>query len=478
MLQIDAAFPAPLQCLFQPKRYKVLYGGRGAGRSWGVARALLIIGTERKIRVLCARELQKSIDESVHQVLSDQVAGLGLQEFYTIQRDRIIGRNGTEFFFEGIKNNINKIRSFEGVDYCWVEEAALVSRNSWQILIPTIRKQSCPNGHSLPANLDEDSGVAICPYCKAEVRQSEIWMTFNPELEDDYTYTRFVRNANPERAFVVKMTWRDNPWFPQVLREEMEEARRLAELPGHEQDLADFLNVWDGECRQIITGAVYAREILRAREERRICPVPWNREWPLDTFWDLGRADKTAIWFGQRVAMQYRVVDYYENSGFDITHYIQHCQSLGYVYGTFWLPHDAKAKRLGSKRTIEEVVRQAGYVVRIVPRLSLADGINAARMVFPQCWFDEDRCDAGINALRHYRYAVVNGQLSKEPVHDDASDGADAFRYMAIALKSPRRDTETVEDRLAAASTAWQKTRGTAAEGRRTLGSRLGWLSR
>ena len=141
-MEIDATFPEPFRILFEPKRYKVLYGGRGGGRSWSCARALLIIGVNRQIRVLCARELQNSIAESVHQLLSDQIQALGLSDYYTIQRDRIIGTNGTSFTFEGIRNNVNKIRSFEGIDYCWVEEAHKVSANSWEVLIPTIRKDN------------------------------------------------------------------------------------------------------------------------------------------------------------------------------------------------------------------------------------------------------------------------------------------------------------------------------------------------
>ena len=191
----DALFPAPLQCLFQPKRTKVLWGGRGAGRSWGVARALLLIGSERAIRVLCVRELQNSISESVHKLLADQIVALGLEAFYDVQVGRIIGRNGTTFAFEGIKNNTSKIKSYEGIDRCWVEEANKVSRSSWEVLIPTIRKEG-----------------------------SEIWLTFNPELDTDYTYQRFVMSPS-EQSVVVKMTWRDNPWFPDVLKAEMEDLK-------------------------------------------------------------------------------------------------------------------------------------------------------------------------------------------------------------------------------------------------------------
>lgn len=408
----EANFPEKLQCLFQPKRYKVLWGGRGAGRSWGVARALLIKGMNEPKRVLCARELQNSIDQSVHQLLSDQIVALGMTDFYVVERSRIYGKNGTTFNYEGIKNNTTKIKSYEGVDICWVEEANKVSRTSWGILIPTIRKED-----------------------------SEIWMTFNPELDTDYTYVRFVKQANDEQMFSIKMTWRDNPWFPAVLQEEMERDKV--------RDYDHYLNIWEGHCVQMLEGAIYARELRRAQEEGRICSVPYDREIPVDTFWDLGRADQTAIWFAQKVAMQYRVLAYYSNSMFDMTHYLAECQHRGYVYGTFYLPHDAKAKQLGSKRSIEEIVRQAGYRTMIAPKLSVTDGVNAARLVFPNCWFDEDGCEEGLHALRHYRYKVVDGQLSNDPLHDWASDGADAFRTLAVSLRD-RAPRSNVGERLAA----------------------------
>lgn len=428
MAPLAAQFPAPLQVLFVPKQFKVLWGGRGAGRSWGVARALLLKGAEGSsgIRVLCVRELQNSIGDSVHKVLSDQIAILGLQGFYEIQVSKIVGRNGTIFSFEGIKNNTNRIRSYEGIDYCWVEEANKVSKNSWSVLIPTIRKKG-----------------------------SEIWVTFNPELETDYTYVRFVKDPDlvaaplgrfgqpitgttvyeSDLSFVVKMTYRDNPWFDETsLVPVMERDKR------DERNYDTYLNVWEGFCLQVLEGAVYAKELRRALEDGRIGKVPWEGSLPVNTAWDLGRADNTSIWFFQRVGMQWRVVDFFEASGEgDVGFFLKELQTRPYVYGSHFLPHDAKAKRLGTKKSVQEMI-SAAYPgrVQIVPRLSLVDGINAARVTLGSCWIDEDRCTDGLNRLRHYQYKVVNGQRSNEPLHDEASDAADAFRYMALSMKSPQ----------------------------------------
>lgn len=435
-----------------------------------MARALLLIGMNRPLRVLCARELQKSIEESVHKVLSDQISRLGLDHFYEVQKNHIYGKNGTIFSFEGIKNNVNKIKSFEGIDICWVEEAVKVSKASWKILIPTIRKEKCPLGHVLPpADFDEEDDSNLlyqCPSCGEDILQSEIWMTFNPELSSDYTYKRFVEGADPKNSFVVKMTWRDNPWFPRVTYDEM--------LRDKKEDPDTYENVWEGNCIQTLEGAIYAKELKRAQNEGRICKVPYDKAYPVDAFFDLGRADATAIWFAQYVAMQYRILRYFADSLEDIDYYLRELQRTGYVFGTIWLPHDAKAKRLGTKLSIEEIVRQANYRVRIVTKLSPTDGINAARIIFPNCWFDAEKCEEGLNALRHYRYRVIDGQLSKDPLHDWASDGADAFRYMAVSLAAPRESSK-VSERLAIAAANVLRSK-TQLHERAGGGSRLGWM--
>lgn len=395
---MEADFPEKLQCLFESKRYKVLYGGRGGAKSWGVARALLILGASKPLRVLCAREFQKSMSDSVHKLLSDQVTALGLQSFYEVQQTVIKGKNGTEFTFHGLKHNVANIKSVEGTDICWVEEAQTVSKSSWDTLIPTIRKEG-----------------------------SEIWITFNPSLEADETYQRFVKKP-PTDSVVQKINWSDNPWFPKVLLQEKDD------LKAKDEDA--YLTVWEGHCKQTLDGAVYANEVRKATQDGRFTRVPYDASKPVQTFWDLGRADKTAIWFAQQIGFEYRFIDYYENQGHALGHYLQTLQQRGYVYGDCWLPHDAQNELLASERTIEQQVRAAGYSVRIAPKTSIADGIEAARTFFTSCYFDADKCSDGLQCLRNYRYDVdpETQQYSKHPLHDWASHGADAFRYAAVAM--------------------------------------------
>lgn len=206
-LQIASKFKP----LFKPKRYKVFYGGRGGAKSWAVAQYLLVTGMQDKSLFLCTREFQGSIRDSVHRVLASQIDRMGLSQFYEIQRDTIIGQNGTEFIFEGLKNNVTKIKSMEGVDKVWCEEAESITEESWDILIPTIRKPG-----------------------------SEIIVTFNPYDELDPTYQKFVVEP-PKDSISIKVGYQDNPWFPDELRREMEECK--------ERDYKKYLWIWEGEPR-------------------------------------------------------------------------------------------------------------------------------------------------------------------------------------------------------------------------------------
>lgn len=210
-----AEIPDKLQCLLDPSlgqtRYRVLHGGRGSSKSWSIARVLLLLGIERPLRILCAREFQTSIKESVHKLLSDQIELLGLEDYYEVQQGGIYSKiNNTEFIFKGLHHNVQEIKSTEGIDICWVEEAESVSQESWRVLTPTIRKPG-----------------------------SEIWVSFNPALPTDPTYIKFLGPKPPRRAIIKRIGWRDNPWLPKVLRREALELRRT--------DPEAYAHVWGGE---------------------------------------------------------------------------------------------------------------------------------------------------------------------------------------------------------------------------------------
>ena len=400
----NAEFPVKLSFLFEPCRYKVAYGGRGGAKSWGIARALLILAAKNPLRILCAREFMTSMKDSVHKLLCDQIESLGLLGFYEITQSTIRGKNGSEFAFVGLKNNVANVKSYEGVDICWVEEAQTVSRLSWNTLIPTIRKE-----------------------------KSEIWISFNPELESDETYQRFVLNP-PANSKVVKINWSDNPWFPETLQLEKDALKA--------RDIEAYNTVWEGLCRQTVDGAVFAREVQMAELEDRITKVAYDPTKPVHAVFDLGWSDATAIWFVQFISMETRLIRYLEDSQKTISEYLAKLQTYGYVYDTLWLPHDAENRTLvANGRSIDQIVRAAGYKTKILPRVPIVDSINAARTLFRNCWFDRENCYDGLQCLRHYRYEVdpETKAFSKTPVHDQYSHGADAFRMLGLMVNEPRQ---------------------------------------
>jgi phage terminase large subunit len=409
-----AEFPVKLEGLFRKSRYKVLFGGRGGAKSWGIARALLIKGAKDPIRILCAREFQTSIKDSVHKLLCDQIESLGLLSFYEITQTSIRGRNGTEFSFVGLKNNVSNIKSYEGVDICWVEEAQTTSRLSWNILIPTIRKEG-----------------------------SEIWISFNPELETDETYQRFVA-VPPADCITMKVNWYDNPWFPDTLKLEKDSLKL--------RDEEAYNQVWEGLCRQTVDGAIFAKEMQQAEKDGRICRVAYDATKPVHAVFDLGWSDSTAIWFLQFVGMETRLIRYIEDSQKTISYYLATMQTYGYVYDKIWLPHDAENKTLAAAgRSIDDIVRAAGYKTEIMPRVPILDSINAARTIFPNCYFDREHTADGLACLRHYRYEVdpETGQFSRNPLHDHYSHGADAFRYIALMIKEPPKRKKSAQIAMA-----------------------------
>jgi phage terminase large subunit len=408
----NAEFPIKLEGLFKKSRYKVLHGGRGGAKSWGIARALLILGAKNPLRILCAREFMTSMRDSVHKLLCDQIESLGLLNFYEITQASIRGKNGTEFAFVGLKNNVANVKSYEGIDICWVEEAQTVSRLSWNILIPTIRKAG-----------------------------SEIWVSFNPELETDETYQRFVANP-PEDCITMRVNWYDNPWFPDTLRMEKDALKQ--------RDEEAYNQVWEGLCRQTVDGAIFAKEMQQAEKDGRITRVAYDATKPVHAVFDLGWSDSTAIWFLQFVGMETRLIRYLEGSQQTMSYYLATMQTFGYVYDTIWLPHDAENKTLAAAgRSIDDIVRGAGYKTQILPRVPIVDSINAARTIFPTCWFDREHAADGITCLRHYRYDVDpdTKQFSRSPLHDHYSHGADAFRYIALMIKdTPKRKPKARTD--------------------------------
>ncbi len=402
-LQVD--IPEAFSFLFEPARYKVAYGGRGKAASWSFARALLIRGAMTPTRALCAREIQKTIDDSVHQLLADQIAALNLGGRYQVIASEIRGPGGTTIGYSGLRHNPQDLKSWEGADICWVTEATNVSKASWNYLTPTIRKPG-----------------------------SEIWADFNPELETDYTYQFLVKNP-PEGAVVRFLSWRDNPFFHQT-----ELPREKADL--EQRDPEEALTVWEGHCRQALRDAIYADELIAATRDGRVTSVPYDDTIPVDTYWDLGHNNLTTIWFIQKVGFEWRAIDYYENSKKKIGHYLKELQDRAYLYGMHFLPHDAANNQLGAESIEHQVEKHYPKKVLVVPRVSeKVQTHNAVKSIFPHVWIDKEKCADGLQGLRHYKFKrdAKTGALSRDPLHDWASDVADGFGTFALAKNTGRK---------------------------------------
>ena len=180
-------------------------------------------------------------------------------------------------------------------------------------------------------------------------------------------------------------------------------------------------------------GSIYAKGLAKAEEEKRITKVPYETGIKVNTFWDLGMADKTAIWFVQQKGSAFHIIDYYEDSGESLEFYATVLDEKKYIYDTHYLPHDANVRELGTGVSRVETAQSLGMRTSIVPKLPVEDGINAVRMVLSRCWFDHEKCKYGLDALRQYRWATTErGEIKNKPEHSWCSHAADSFRYFAV----------------------------------------------
>lgn len=473
MLSLE--FPRKLSFLLkEPARLKVLYGGRGGGKSINSVRAAIIFAKSRKLEIVCFRELQKSIQESLHGVITNEIEALGLTHEFEIMNAEIIHKmTGARFTFEALRYNISKIKSRARIDIALLEEADNISKTSLDILMPTVRsREYAPNDFGGPFG-----------------KGPEIWILFNPKLDSDEVYKRFVINrdtfapdfdksvstedaqfylqiqkqiddkklkfaqlaAEDKRRFeelrlkryaiVCKVNHSDNKWFPADLRREMEI------LKVNSPD--DWLHVWEGNTKQVLDGAIYAEEIKKVLLEGRRTRVKYDPSKPVHTYWDLGFNDHTAIWFVQQMGVEYNLINYYQNRLVGIPHYIEHLQSLKYNYGMHNLPHDGDNNYVNAERsTLKQLRLVYPGKVRLTDRVSKKIvGIRAARSIFGLLNFDEENTADGWQCLCRYAYDVdEDGKFSQNPAHNEWSHGADAFQTMALSIKPEQvtKKTRTV----------------------------------
>lgn len=404
-LDVDAKFPKKMQFLFKPKRYKVAYGGRGSAKSWTFAKVLIMLAmkpqmiwpNKNRIRILCGRETQKSIKQSVHKLLGDQIISMGVSADFTILETEIRCNNGSEFNFTGLADHtVDSIKSYEGCDIVWIEEAQTVSKKSWDILIPTIRKDD-----------------------------SEIWIGFNPELDTDETYVRFVINP-PENCEVAFVNYNDNPWFPEVLEQE----RLHCQITNPD----DYPTIWEGKCRSAVIGAIYAKEVELAVREGRVANVPYNPLLKVHTIWDLGWNDSMFIILVQKVRSEISIIEVIEDSHKTLDWYIGELQNKRYNWGYDYLPHDGFHGDYKSP-SADAILKKFGRKVKATPNIGIEEGIKLARMSFRQMVFDRNKSERLLECLKRYKRIISKNGEPGSPLHDQYSHGADAFRYLSIVAE-------------------------------------------
>ena len=393
--------------LLKPARYKGAYGGRGGAKSHFFAEEVLLRAIEEPIRIICIREVQNSIRDSVRQLLVDKIQALELGAHFEVLDAEIRVHNGGLINFKGMQSyNAANIKSLEGYKIAWVEEAQTLSQHSLDLLRPTLREEG-----------------------------SELWFSWNPRFNTD-PVDAFFRKTPPPDAVSVCVNWSDNPWFPVVLCREMQH--------DFETDPDKAEHIWNG-AYYTGEGTILAKWVAKAEREGRIHNGvhydPMGA--PLEVTSDIGFRDTATWWYWQRRLGGFALVDYDQDIGLDADDWIPRIQErislLGAQLGKIWLPQDAKAKTFQSKHSAVErfLLAFGAQKISIVPAVKVADRINAARFVMPRCEFNKTRCEEGLNGLRawSFEYNEETQILSREPRHDWASHPGDGFSYGAVVMQ-------------------------------------------
>ncbi len=411
-VQIPAAFKELFQSGWRDAAY---FGGRGGAKSHSVGGALVIQAAAAPLRVVCAREIQESLKESVKQLIEDKISDFGLQDHFEALRDETRAKNGGGFIYKGVWRNPDALKSLEGADIFWGEEANRFSARSIRLIRPTLRKPG----------------------------SRMIW-TWNPEFDHDPIDQMFRGPAGPPPNSIVReVSWKDNPWFDGTpLKAEMEH--------DYARDPAGAEHVWGGTYVTALEGAYYAAQLAAVRSEGRIAALAKDPILRSRTFWDLGRNDATAIWVAQFVGREIRVLDYIEGRGQELSYYINLLRSRGWSDAICELPHDGLHVRLEAPGSVEQQLKAAGFEVRVTPNQgkgAALERVEAARRLFPRIWFnDTPEIAPGLKALAAYHERRDDKRnVGLGPMHDWASDPADAFGLMCVAYEEPRvkRDAPT-----------------------------------
>lgn len=383
--------PQWAKVLFEPQwRYISVRGGRGSGKTKNFARALIMRSTVAPLRVLCTREIQLSIRESVYATLVNEIKELGLESQFEILSNEIRSKRGGTFIFRGLAaETIDSIKSLADIDIAWVEEAQSVSHKSFEMLFPTIRANN-----------------------------SQIWLSWNPELETDPIYELVIKKGLPKCANLF-VNFDQNPWFPEVLR--LEEQHMLA------LDPVRHAHVWGGLPLPAVAGAIYFDEIMRMMREERIRLLTLDPLLQLYAVFDLGYNDAMTCGIVQKTHSDLRIIDYIENDRVSLQWFDTELRARGYESAIIVFPHDGRNKSLQTALSPQEVMQMYGWMVEICDNVGVENGIRLCRELMGTMYIDEVRCAVLLEHLKRYAR-----NKHGHPTHDEHSHAADMTRYIAV----------------------------------------------
>ena len=401
--------------LYQPARYKGLWGGRGSGKSHDRAGALIDDSLyERGLLSVCIREVQKSLKDSAKRLIESKLAEfrLGEADGFKVFADCIQTPGDGVIIFQGMQDHTaESIKSLEGFKRAWVEEAQTLSSNSLRLLRPTIRAP-----------------------------QSELWFTWNPRLRTDPVDVMLRQGEAPTGSVVVRANWNDNPWFPAELEQERLDCLR--------DDPDQYDHIWDGGYVTVADGAYFARHLAEARTSARIGFVAEDPNLIVRLFADIGgtgaRSDNFVFWAAQFVGSEIRWVNHYEVQGQPVAAHLNWLRSQGYSpdRAKIWLPHDGDSQDKVFDVSYRRALEDAGYSVEVVPNQgkgAASARVEEARRLFPRMRFDATKCEAGLMALGWYHEKKDEARnVGLGPDHDWASHSADAFGLGCIAYEEPQ----------------------------------------
>ena len=419
-LAIDTA--EAFEPLLYPARYKGAWGGRGSGKSQffaglEVEDALRFPGDAQEgMRLVCIREVQKSLKHSAKSLIEAKLAeyGLGERDGFKVYSDTIKTPGDGLIIFQGMQDHTaDSIKSLEGFHRAWVEEAQSLSPLSMQLLRPTIRWESPRLG-----------------------LKSEMHFSWNPRRKVD-PVDRLLRSDAPTGSQVVRANWSDNPWFPSVLEAERQDCLRTTP--------EQYDHIWEGGYATVNAGAYYAAAIQLAKSEGRIGRVAADPLMTKRAVWDIGgtgaKADACSIWIVQYVGRELRFLDYYEAQGQPLATHIEWLRSNGHGSAMCVLPHDGATNDRVHDVSYESSLRAAGFEVQVIANQGAGAAmkrVEAARRLFPSMWFD-DKCQPGIDAIGWYHERRDDERgIGLGPEHDWSSHGADAFGLAAVAYELPQ----------------------------------------